>query len=103
MQREFVSIKQMKKLMKQKEAVFLCIIKAGEETLERKRRSRGSRKSKSLDSRLSNIVAQDSQGTTEKVKWEHKKAMGPKKKIKMIKETTQEVVEGVAKEHQAKL
>ena len=47
MQREFVSVKQMKKLMKQKEIVFLCIIKAGEEALERKRRSRGSKKSKS--------------------------------------------------------
>ena len=42
-----------------KRQFFLCIIKAREETLERKRRSRGSRKSKSLDSRLSNIVAQD--------------------------------------------
>ena len=57
MQREFVSMKQIKKLMKQKETVFLCIIKAGEETLERNRRSRGSKKSKSLDSKLSNIVA----------------------------------------------
>ena len=96
-------MKQMKKLMKQKETVCLCIIKAGGETLERKRRSRGSRKSKSLDSRLSNIVAQDSQGTTEKTKQEHSKAMGPKKKIRTIEETTQEAVEGVAKEHQAKL
>ena len=46
MQRELVSMKQMKKLMKQKEIVFLCIIKVGEETLERKRRSRGSKKPK---------------------------------------------------------
>ena len=36
MQRELVSMKQMKKLMEQKEIVFLSIIKAGEETLERK-------------------------------------------------------------------
>ena len=74
-------MKQMKKLMKQKETIFLCIIKAGEETLERKQRSRGSRKSKSLDSRLSNIVAQDSQGMTEKTKQGHSKAVGLKKKI----------------------
>ena len=96
-------MKQMKKLMKQKETVFLCIIKAGGETLERKRRSRGSRESKSLDSILSNIVAQDSQGTIEKTKREHSKAMGPKKKFKTIEETMQEVVESMAKEHQAKL
>ena len=90
---------QTKKLIKQKEIVFLCIIKAGEKTLERKRRSRGTRKSKSLDSRLSSIVAQDSQGTIEKTKREHSKAVGPKKKLKTIEETMQEVVEGMAKEH----
>ena len=103
MQREFVSMKQMKKLMKQKETVFLCIIKAGEETLERKRRTRGNKKSKSLDSKLSNIIAQDSQGVTEKTKREHSKAVGPRKKFKTIEEATQEAVEGVAKEHQANL
>ena len=99
MQQEFISMKQMKKLMKQKETVFLCIIKAGEETLERKRRSRGSRKSKFLDSRLNKIVAQNSQGMTEKTKREHSKAVVPRNKFKTIEETTQEVVEGVAKEH----
>ena len=103
MQREFISMKQMKKLMKQKETVFLCIIKSGEETLEKKRRSRGSKKSKSLDSKLSNIVAQNSQGVTEKTKREHSKAVGPRKKFKTIEEATQEAVEGVAKEHQANL
>ena len=103
MQREFVSMKQMKKLMKQKETVFLCIIKAGEETLERKRRLRGNKKSKSLDSRPSNIVAQDSRGMTEKTKREHSNAVGPRKKFKTIEEATQEAVEGVAKEHQANL
>ena len=85
MQREFVSMEQMKKLMKQKETVFLCLIKAGEETLERNRRSRGSRKSKSLDSKLSNIVAQNSQGVTEKTKREHSKAVAPGKNLKRSK------------------
>ena len=77
-------------LMKQKETVFLCIIKAGEETLERKQRSRGSKKSKSLDLKLSNIVAQNSQGVTEKTKREHSKAMSPRKIFKMIKEVMHE-------------
>ena len=70
--------------------------------LERKRRSRG-RRQKSVETSLSNIVAQDSHGTTEKTKREHSKAVGPKKEFKTIKEKTKEAVEGVAKEHQSKL
>ena len=100
--REFVSMKKMQKLMKQKEPVFLCIIKT-EEGTGRKRRTRGNGKSKSVDLKLSNIVAQDSQGTTEKTKREHSKAVGPKKDFKTVEQTTKEVVEGVAKEHQENL
>ena len=59
-------------------------------------------KSKSLDSRLSNIVAQDSHGTTEKTKREHSKAVGPKKDFKTVKEKTKEIVESVAQEQQEK-
>ena len=40
-QREFVSIKKMQKMMKQKEQVFLCIVKAESATTERRRRARG--------------------------------------------------------------
>ena len=43
-QREFVSVKKMQKLMKQKESVFLCIIKADQSASESRRRSRGKRK-----------------------------------------------------------
>ena len=103
MQREFVSMKKMQKLMKQREHVFLCIIKAEDPSTKRRRRTRGSKKSKSVDSRLSNIVAQDSHGTTEKTKREHSKAVGPTKDFKTVEETTKDVVSGVAKEHQAKL
>ena len=102
-QREFVSMRKMKKLMKQKEDVFLCIVKAEEVTTERKRRSRGGKKIKSVETTLSNIVAQDSHGITEKTKREHSKAVGPKKILKTVEERTKEVVEGVAKEHQTKL
>ena len=102
-QREFVSMRKMKKLMKQKEDVFLCIVKAEKMTTERKRRSRGGKKMKSVETTLSNIVAQDSHGTTEKTKREHSKAVGPKKILKTVEERTKEVVEGVAKEHQTKL
>ena len=97
--REFVSMKKMQKLMKQKEPVFLCIIKT-EEGAERKRRTRGNGKSKSVDLKLGKIVAPDSQGTTEKTKREHSKVVGSKKDIKTVEQTTKEVVEGVAKEHQ---
>ena len=58
---------------------------------------------KSVETTLSNIVAQDSHGTTEKTKREHSKAVGPKKILKTVEERTKEVVEGVAKEHQTKL
>ena len=58
---------------------------------------------KSVETTLSNIVAQESHGTTEKTKREHSKAVGPKKIFKTVEERTKEVVEGVAKEHQTKL
>ena len=98
-QREFVSIKKMQKLMKQKEQVFLCIIKAEQPSTERKRRGRGGNKSTGL----SNIVAQNSHGITEKTKREHSKAVGPKKDFKTVEERTKTIVDSVAKEHQAKL
>ena len=98
-QREFVSIKKMQKLMKQKEQVFLCIIKAEQPSTERKRRVRGGNKSTGL----SNIVAQNSHGITEKTKREHSKAVGPKKDFKTVEERTKTIVDSVAKEHQAKL
>ena len=101
-QREFVSLKKMKKMMKQKEEVFLCIVKAEEITVEKKRRSRGGKR-KSVETTLSNIVAQNSQGTTEKTKREHSKAVGPTKTFKTVEERTEEVIKGVAKEHQTKL
>ena len=98
-QREFVSIKKMQKLMKQKEQVFLCIIKAEQPSTERRRRVRGGNKSTGL----SNIVAQNSHGITEKTKREHSKAVGPKKDFKTVEERTKTIVDSVAKEHQAKL
>ena len=64
LQREFVSIKKMKKLMKQKEHVFLCIVKADQSVPEKRKRERGKKKSATLSS----ASAQDSQGLTEKTK-----------------------------------
>ena len=98
-QREFVSIKKMQKLMKQKEQVFLCIIKGEQPSTKRRRRARGGSKSTGL----SNIVAHNSHGITEKTKREHSKAMGPKKDFKTVEERTKTIVDSVAKEHQAKL
>ena len=43
-QREFISIKKMQKLMKQKEPVFLCIIKGGQGAQNQRRRARGKEK-----------------------------------------------------------
>ena len=51
-QREFVSIKKMQKLMKQKEKVFLCIIKAEQSSTEKRRRARGGSKSTGLGKTL---------------------------------------------------
>ena len=100
MQREFISAKKIQKLIKQKEQVFLCIIKADEEFTERRRRKRGGTKKSAA---LSGFTAQSSQGETEKTKREHSKAVGPKKDFKTVKEKTKEVVESVAQEHQEKL
>ena len=58
---------------------------------------------KSVETTLSNIVAQDSSWDHGKDKREHSKAVGPKKIFKTVEERTKEVVEGVAKEHQTKL
>ena len=98
-QREFVSIKKMLKLMKKKEQVFLCIIKAEQPSTERRRRARGGSKSTGLG----NVVAQNSHGITEKTKREHSKAVGPKKDSKTVEEQTKTIIDSVAKEHQAKL
>ena len=99
-QREFISIKKMQKLMKQKEPVFLCIIKGGQGAQNQKRRARGKKKSSAV---LSSSTAQDSQGMTEKTKRELSKAVGPKKQFKTVEETAEEVIAGVAEEHQTKL
>ena len=85
--------------MKQKEQVFLCIIKVEQPSTERRRRARGGSKSTGLG----NIVAQNSHGITEKTKREHNKAVGPKKDFKTVEERTKTIIDSVAKEHQAKL
>ena len=97
-QREFVSIKKMQKLMKQKEQVFLCIITAEQPSTERRRRARGGSKFMGLG----NIVAQNSHDITEKTKREHNKAVGPKKDFKTVEERTKTIIDNVAKEHQVK-
>ena len=84
-QREFISMRKMKKLMKQKEDVFLCIVKAEKVTTERQRRSRGGKKMKSVETTLSNIVAQDSHGITEKTKREHSKLWAPRRYSRRLK------------------
>ena len=99
MQREFVSVKKMQKLMKQKEPVFLCIIKADQSASGSRRRSRGKRKT----AVLSSSTAQDSHGVTEKTKRELSKVTGPKKDFKTVEERAEEMVAGVAEEHQTKL
>ena len=82
---EFVYMRKMKKLMKQKEDVFLCIVKAEKMIIERKRRSRGGKKMESVETTLSNIIAQDSHETTEKTKREHNKVVGPKRFSRRLK------------------
>ena len=99
MQREFVSVKKMQKLMKQKEAVFLCIIKADQRASGSTRRSRGKKKT----AVLSSSTAQDSHGVTEKTKRELSKVAGPKKDFKTVEERAEEMIAGVAEEHQTKL
>ena len=89
----------MQKLLKQKEQVFLCIIKTEQPSTERRRRARGGSKSTGFD----NIVAQNSHGITEKIKREHNKAVGPKRDFKTVEERTKAIIDSVAKEHQAKL
>ena len=88
-QREFVSIKKMQNLMKQKEQVFLCIIKAEQPSIESRRRARGGSK----PTGLGNIVAQNSHGVTEKTKREHSKAVGPKKDFKTVEERTKTIIQ----------
>ena len=94
-QREFVSVKRMQKLMKQKESVFLCIIKADESASGSRRRSRGKRKTAILRT----SAAQDSNGITEKTKRELSKVTRPKKDFKTVKERGEEMIAGVAEEH----
>ena len=84
----------MQKLMKQKEQVFLCIIKAEQPSTERRRRARGGRKSTGLG----NIVPQNSHGITEKTKREHSKTVGSKKDFKPVEERTKTIIDNVAKE-----
>ena len=98
-QREFVSVKRMQKLMKQKESVFLCIIKADQSASGSRRRSKGKRET----AVLSSSAAQDSHGITEKTKRELSKVTGPKKDFKTVEERAEEMIAGVAEEHQTKL
>ena len=70
--------------MKQKEPVFLCIIKGGQGAQNQRRRARGKKKSSAV---LSSSTAQDSQGVTEKTKRELSKAVEPKKQFKTVEET----------------
>ena len=98
-QREFVSVKKMQKLMKQKEPIFLCIIKADQSAPGGRRRTRGKRKT----AVLSSSAAQDSHGVTEKTKRELSKVTGPKKDFKTVEERAEEMIAGVAEEHQTKL
>ena len=86
----------MQKLMKQKEPVFLCIIKGGQGAQNQRRRARGKKKSSVV---LSSSTAQDSQGMTEKTKRELSKTVGPKKQFKTVEETAEEVIAGVAEEN----
>ena len=85
--------------MKQKEAVFLCIIKADQSASGSRRRSRGKKKT----AVLSSSAAQDSHGVTEKTKRELSKVTGPKKDFKTVEERAEEMIAGVAEEHQTKL
>ena len=94
--REFVSMKKMKKLMKQKEQVFLCIVRA-DPNARQTRRSRGGKKKAAL------CTQRVQSGMTEKTKREISKEVGPKKKFLSLQEKEKEVVEGAPKEHQAEL
>ena len=76
--RQLISVKQMQKLMKKKENVFLCVIRPDDDA-PRGRRSRGKRGNKSVA--LGAGKAQVSPGMTEKAKREMSKIIGPKKKI----------------------
>ena len=75
---QFISVKQMQKLMKKKEQVFLCIKRRNddEEEVPRRRRSRGGKKNSIA---LGAAKAQVSPGMTEKAKREMSKIVGPKK------------------------
>ena len=97
--RQFISAKQMQKLMKKKEQVYLCIIREDEDT-QRTRRTRGKRRNSIA---LGAAKAQVSPGMTKKVKREMSKEIGPKKKFLTVQEREKEVIENAAVEHRDEL
>ena len=86
-QRQIVSVKKMKKLVKQKEPVFMAVVWA--------------QKEKDPCAKLSAVST--SQGLTEKKKRLIMKEVGPKKRFLTVEEREQEVLSGVAPEQRDKL
>ena len=86
-QRQIISVKKMKKLVKQKEPVFMAVVWA--------------QKEKDPCAKLSTMST--SQGLTEKKKRLIMKEVGPKKRFLTVEEREQEVLSGVAPEQRDKL
>ena len=86
-QRQIISVKKMKKLVKQKEPVFMAVVWA--------------QKEKDPCAKLSTVST--SQGLTEKKKRLIMKEVGPKKRFLTVEEREQEVLSGVAPEQRDKL
>lgn len=87
-QRQILSAKQLKKLMKRKEPAFLAIVRAVGKNERRPAPEHGS------------LAAVDtmSHGITEKVKREHMRAVGPKKSFLTVEERKEEIFQKVAPE-----
>ena len=85
--RQILSAKQLKKLLKKKEPVFLAIVRAVGDSKRRQGRS-------TLAS-----VQPMSHGLTEKAKREHMKAVGPKKSFLTVEERKDEIFQKVQPEH----
>ena len=86
-QRQIVTVKKMKKLVKQKEPVFMAVVWA--------------QKKDGPCAKLSAVST--SQGLTEKKKRLIMKEVGPKKRFLTVEEREQEVLSGVAPEQRDKL
>ena len=86
-QRQIISVKKMKKLVKQKEPVFMAVVWA-----------------QKRDEPCAKVAAvSTSQGLTEKKKKLIMKEVGPKKRFLTVEEREQEVLSGVAPEQRDKL